>query len=324
MKQIIGKKLFFLSLFFVLLSPFTSKALTTGDITDAAKRRADYITYDFHYGNAPINPAINDSARLVSCDRFVGWVVYDLGWTDQPEIQGLVVYDSRGINDLSQYLESHGFTKITDHSEIQEGDIMFHNMYGETNNSRHTYIVGPKGPNGDFTRFDAGSEERLQLIDQYYPYREKGGQPFYEGVPADSWSYGYRFPDVVPGEGSGSGGDGKLTDDFANGFPSLLTANNYDCKYILYDAYGSETEFKKILDGVFTLMQILAPIIAIALTIIDYIKSISSGNISTSKVNVRMLIRIAIAIIIIFLPYIVDILFHAFGIYDLQRCHIGG
>ena len=95
MKHIVGKKLFFLVFFLVFFLPFSIKALTTGDIIDAAKRRADYITFDFHYGDAPINPAIDDSAHLVSCDRFVGWVVYDLGWTDQPEIQGLVVYDAR-------------------------------------------------------------------------------------------------------------------------------------------------------------------------------------------------------------------------------------
>ena len=73
----------------------------------------------FIYGHAAINPGINwkeldeDKAidkheKITSCDRFVDWVLYRAGFTDQPEQNGLVVFQQMS------WLESLTFEKIED------------------------------------------------------------------------------------------------------------------------------------------------------------------------------------------------------------------
>ena len=46
---------------------------------------------EFVYGHAPINPAFNHDARIISCDRLVDWVLYRAGFTDQPYVHGKCV-----------------------------------------------------------------------------------------------------------------------------------------------------------------------------------------------------------------------------------------
>ena len=73
-----------------------------------AKEVTDYIrANNFNYGDAPINPAINHDAKLASCDRCVGWFLYNMGYTNQPESHGLVV------STFGNWCEQNGFTKIT-------------------------------------------------------------------------------------------------------------------------------------------------------------------------------------------------------------------
>ena len=62
------------------------------EILKEAKWVTDYVRENgFRYGDAPMNPAIDHEAKLVSCDRLVDWVMYRVGFTDQVERQGMVV-----------------------------------------------------------------------------------------------------------------------------------------------------------------------------------------------------------------------------------------
>ena len=67
-----------------------------GEVSSAllfhAKCICDYIRdKEFDYGHAPINPAFNHDARIVSCDRLMDWILYRAGYTDQPYIHGKCV-----------------------------------------------------------------------------------------------------------------------------------------------------------------------------------------------------------------------------------------
>ena len=117
--------------------------------------------------------------------------------------------------------------------------------------------------------------------------------------------------------------NGTLKDPYENGYVSSNSKEkDFTCQTILIKENGEPTEFKKILDSFFGIIQLLAPLIAIVLTIIDYYKTLISSE-NTKKVNSRTIKRIVIATLIVFLPLLLDLLFHMFGSYDLSTCKIG-
>lgn len=163
-----------------------------------AKQVADYIKANsFSYGDAPYNPAMNHDAKKVSCDRFVGWVLYNSGYTDQPYSQGLVVSNplSRS-NSLVTWCINHGFTKIESIADLQPGDIIFTKPNGTTY-PFHTFIYAGKYADGKYYRYDAGSVNRIQCTSGYSSYSSTNpylsftsGQPFVEGI--SEFMYAYR------------------------------------------------------------------------------------------------------------------------------------
>ena len=135
-------------------------------ILKEAKWVADYVrTHGFRYGNAPINPAVNCDAKLVSCDRLVCWALYRAGFADQPQANGLVVYDAGGTKDLTKFCISHGFTRINNVKDLQPGDIVFETRGGSY--PGHTFIFEgwAPGQEGKFcSRYDGGSDQKIQAV----------------------------------------------------------------------------------------------------------------------------------------------------------------
>ncbi len=100
--------------------------------------------------------------------------------------------------------------------------------------------------------------------------------------------------------------------------------DDFTCDTIFKKSDGSDTELKKILNFAFTIMQILAPLMAIVLSIIDFIKNIPSADSQkTKKLSSKTVQRIGVAVIIVFLPYVLELLFSIFGLYDIHNCNIG-
>lgn len=169
----------------------TPSSANVEKLLSAAKKVTDYVRVNqFRYGDAPINPAMNHDAKLVSCDRCVAWFLYEIGYTDQPESHGLVVYDGSGTRDLSTYLQKHGFKKITNYSEIKAGDIMFVNP-SSSGHPGHTFLLGNKVGNGIWERYDCGSGDRIRCTGNYASYSQ---QPFKE--PVSNFLYAYRLPNA--------------------------------------------------------------------------------------------------------------------------------
>ncbi len=171
-----------------------------------AKQVADYMKgMNYEYGSNPKNPATDEGLgiHIVSCDRFVGWVLYDSGYTNQPT--QLMVYDGYGnFSDLTTWCQQHNFIKIERIEDLQPGDIMFVNKSytSETHTlyPGHTYIYAGKTGDGQYYRYDAGSENRIRCANQT-PYNSKNGyasylayaatgQPFKEGI--GDFMYAYR------------------------------------------------------------------------------------------------------------------------------------
>lgn len=123
-------------------------------ILKVCKKVADYVRENkYKYGDASINPCMDKSVKVISCDRYVDWVLYDLGWKDQPKESGPVV------SNLYTYLDKWGFTKITSESDLNPGDIIFQ---GTGSNPVHTYIIGKYHDDQKmWERYDCGSDDRI-------------------------------------------------------------------------------------------------------------------------------------------------------------------
>ncbi len=156
------------------------------ELLNNAKTITDYTRENkFIWSDAPYNPAMNHDAKTVSCDRCVGWFLYETGYTDQPYEHGLVV------SSFPAWFEKHGFVRINSASELQAGDIVFVNP-DANGNPEHVYLLGNPLGDGIWERYDCGSTDRIQLINQYSGYTS---QPFHEGI--GSFLYAYRAPEAI-------------------------------------------------------------------------------------------------------------------------------
>lgn len=173
---------------------------TVLNILAYAKRNADFMREDnWKYGDASKNPFLTKEEKIVSCDRFVGWVLGDAGYTKgQPEIKGLPLFGHKldGIlGSIETFLKLHEFTRIEDIKELKAGDIIFVGhatkevLLSEEMRQypSHTYILA-----GDYVtmdtpvyRYDSGSDARIQSI-----------QPSCEVicVPEKTFRFAYRAP----------------------------------------------------------------------------------------------------------------------------------
>lgn len=161
----------------LLYAPFGK---TAADILYEVKQICDYVRdNEFNYGDAPINPAVDCGAKLVSCDRLVGWALYRIGYTDQPESHGLCVSGPQ----LTEWCARHGFRKIDSVDELIPGDIVFVNM-NRWECPGHVFIFASKSDKeGEYYRYDCGKTERIRST-----------QPSLE--PINGFMYGYRVRPV--------------------------------------------------------------------------------------------------------------------------------
>ena len=168
-----------------------------------AKCVADHMrVHGSTYGDADKNPALDKDSespeKLVSCDRFCGWVLYEAGYTaHQPVTKGLPLYFSPN---LEEFLRLSGFTRIENPDEVRPGDLIFegnsHHFGPDLPDKyrdypRHVFINAGPAENGLFYRYDAGSDQRIQsvqpMIEQIF--KPEQGRPF---------RFAYRAPAILP------------------------------------------------------------------------------------------------------------------------------
>lgn len=165
-------------------------------ILEEAKKVTDFARDEgFTYGHASINPginwehldkekALNPKEKITSCDRFVDWVLYRAGFTDQPYDHGLVVFQQM------EWLESLTFEKIEDVSKLKPGDIVFSGHDStRPGDPRHVFICASENlGNNMYLRYDHGSNERIAC--RKGTEVTPGEQPFEE--PIYEFYYAYR------------------------------------------------------------------------------------------------------------------------------------
>ncbi len=168
-----------------------------------AKSVADHMRlHGYKYGDADKNPALDKNSdnpeKIVSCDRFCGWVLYEAGYTaHQPVTKGLPLYFPPT---LQGFLELSGFTRVDNPDEVRPGDLIFegdsHYMAPALpeqyrDNPRHVFINAGPAKNGLYYRYDAGSDTRIQsvqpMIEQIF--KPERGRPF---------RFAYRASETLP------------------------------------------------------------------------------------------------------------------------------
>lgn len=197
MKKTLKKIIAITSACALMVPAFACKEQSLAEkIIEEAQVVADFARDEgFTYGHAAINPginwekldpdeAINPSEKITSCDRFVDWVLYRAGFTDQPYDNGYVVFQQMS------WLESLTFEKIEDVSKLQAGDIVFSGHDStRPGDPRHVFICASENLGGDvYLRYDHGSNERIQCIKGTEV--NAGEQPFKEAIP--EFYYAYR------------------------------------------------------------------------------------------------------------------------------------
>ena len=138
--------------------------------------------------------------------------------------------------------------------------------------------------------------------------------------------------DNEEGEGGSSSGNGGLTSDpyeDDNIFGDNGDSGDFNCKTIFVKKESPDgdvefTELGKFMNDLFALIKIATPVLVIALSTIDYVKAIASSNADEMKrANSRTVKRLVIGLIIFVLPFLLEVLFRLFGLYDLSTCGIG-
>lgn len=158
-----------------------------------AKCICDHIRDEqFSYGHAPINPAFDHEARIISCDRLMDWILYRAGYTDQPYIHGKCVSGPW----LTDWCIEQGFSRVDSIGELLPGDVVFVRP-NAAGHPLHVFMhAGCSEEAGMYYRYDAGKVQRIRstqpscepINDFMYAYRAPAVRPV--AVPALSFTYG--------------------------------------------------------------------------------------------------------------------------------------
>lgn len=128
----------------------------------------------WRYGNSQSTVPCDDG--YISCDRLVSRVLYKYFNVKNQHAGG---WNTR---ELSQHLPNLGFTKITDQSKLQGGDIVMIGHRGKNDPTYHTFVLAEYNPsNGICKKYDMGDQWR---IDSNQPFvdiqlNEWGGEKYF-------------------------------------------------------------------------------------------------------------------------------------------------
>lgn len=179
-------------------------------ILNEAKDLSKYLKdNNFEYGTPDYIPAKNDGTttedgkKKISADRYVAWVLYKAGCTDQPE-EGLCVGKD---GSFIEYLDSKEWIKVSSIDSVQAGDVVFTGKIDDEGmKAQNVFICA-----GDGQRYECTSQDQIKNGDK---------QPVEKAIDSD-FVCAYRpSGDGVINTGFKDGldvtamGNGKITDIF--------------------------------------------------------------------------------------------------------------
>lgn len=196
------------------------------------------------------------------------------------------------------------------------------------NSSGHYVILAFKDENGYYV-MNTGAKATTGYFNESditTNIINKKNQGFFEMAPTgcDNTS-----PSGTTSSGTGNtantGNGTSNKDPFSTTEDITITSGETTCGTLFVNSDGSLNELGKSLNSLYTLIKIATPALVLILTTIDYAKAIASqddGNIKKS--TQKTIKRLIIGLFIFFLPFLLDLLFHLFGLYSISRCNIGG
>jgi len=270
---------------------------------DVIKKAASLIDKGIVYpsvvgGGATVT---SQNPSSLDCSDYVSWSFYNAGFT------------SVGDWCTGTFVNSDLFEEITK-ADLQPGDIAL--------NSKNSSCTGSSNHIGIYV-----GQKNSQNV--YFHSSNSGG------VSGPQVRYGegnfkvyYRFKDFGSGQVNTNSyiqNTGLREDPYPyNGFKQFQTGSLNTCHALLATNDGELNDFGEFLQGLFTLIKIAAPVLVIALSTIDYIKALTASNADEmKKVTQRTIKRVVVGLIVFFLPFLLDVLFHLFGLYDIGTCGIG-
>ena len=131
----------------------------------------------------------------------------------------------------------------------------------------------------------------------------------------------YRFDNDDPKDATNAPGSNISS---TTGEKKDWSANGDNCPIFIDSKTGQKNELYNIVQEAFTFIKILTPILVGVLSLIDYIKAItSSSDDEVKKATQRTIKRLVVGVLLFFLPFLLDLLFDIFGLTDVSRCGIG-
>ncbi len=276
------------------------------------------------------------ASREETIDTAINWMIevsknpvygYDrssCGQANQYSCVGLVIagWKAAGLNvpcvgteSMYKVFLKKGFVEVTDSVDLntgeglEKGDIVIR----VTRINGVTHVVQYIGDGkivqaaGDTDGIPGDSQGNEIFVTNYFPN-------YYEHV--------IRFEGETTNEDNDNNQfTGGSTVDSYSSYPPVLSSDNFTCETIFLNPDGSEKEIKKLLDGIFSIIKISAPVLTIVLTLIDYLKSLGDPD-ALKKANKRLVRRIVIMVLVLFLPYLLELIFNLFGLYNLGSCEI--
>ena len=122
--------------------------------------------------------------------------------------------------------------------------------------------------------------------------------------------------------GGTQGGVGSVEDPFPDIFPGKLETED-GCGAIFVDQDGNLNELGEFVNDLFAIIKIAAPVLVIILSTVDYVNAIATASADDlKKANKRTIKRAIAGLVIFFLPFLLDIVFELFGLYDISKCQI--
>lgn len=244
-------------------------------------------------GHCPRNAATKanpETGDTLDCSDYVSNVFLGIGKTDV------------GDNTVSGFNDSPLFTKVSE-SEVLPGDLAirlgteFNHIliYLGTANGNKVYANSsrPEGPQIGINK----------TLSHYIRYKNWNG----EKVTSNDVKTKAQGEEV---------GIGKIVIDW-----ELFTEEHITCESILTYDDGDLNPLGEALSNFYILMKVAAPVLTIVLSTLEYIKAIASSNADDlKKTNKRTIKRMAIGLVVFFLPDLLDLLFKLFGLYGISIC----